>query len=190
MRAATALACLLLSCGTLPAQEKLAAPTLPSLISLHSQALGGSVKLAELTNFRFRGTIEQDGAKYPFNVWKRRPSQIRVEVETSQGRFVQANDGKRFWRQAPFLDDGKVSDLDFVSARLMRLESTFESPLLSLRERAARVTYLGEVPATPPLPYDNAACAALAVGSGLVAEIRKFGRKSTIHDRNSHRFAG
>ena len=34
----------------------------------------------------------------------------------------------------------------------MRLESTFESPLLSLRERAARVTYLGEVAATPPLP--------------------------------------
>ncbi len=144
----------LLTLGDLArAQEAAAtAPSLPSVISLHTQALGGTIKLAEITNVRFRGTIEQDGAKYPFTAWKRRPTQFRIEVETTAGKFVEANDGKRLWRQAPFLNDGKVSDLDFLSARLLRLESSFESPLLALRERAARITYLGVIKTPPPLP--------------------------------------
>jgi hypothetical protein len=85
----------LLGAASLPAQKA------EDIIKRHVKAIGGEKALKTIQSVRLEGTVTVDGENHAFLWQTRKPDLFYVEVQTPQGAFIEAYNGRSGWREEP-----------------------------------------------------------------------------------------
>jgi photosynthetic reaction center cytochrome c subunit len=85
----------------------LASPSADQILDKYLQALGGAQRLAALTSFVAKGTVQEVGAPdtNPVEVYAQAPAQLSTIVRTMTGVTTTVCDGNAVWIAAPYEDE-------------------------------------------------------------------------------------
>ena len=84
-----------------------ASPTADQILDKYLQALGGAQRLAALTSFVAKGTVQEVGEvnTNPVEVYAQAPARLSTVVRTMNGVTTTACDGNAVWVAAPYEDE-------------------------------------------------------------------------------------
>jgi len=114
--------------------EEAGGSRLRAIVDGYVSANGGERALMELKATEIEGTIRQKGEKLAFQVFRKRPNQLRMVLKGGDSRAVYGVNRRRVWRRVSERGmPGEARELEGRAARVLRREAIFDSALLRYR---------------------------------------------------------
>ncbi len=131
--------------GAVLAAAGLRADTADDVARIHTEAIGGKVRMSRMTSLQAAGRVLIDGREMSFKLIAERPNRLRMETQVQGKRVIQATDGVAPpWQLNPDASPPVATDLTGDEAQEFAADSEFDDPLVDYAARGYALDYAGE----------------------------------------------
>ena len=126
----------------------LSAQTLDEVLAKNFEARGGLEKIKAVQSFKATGTISLQGGAMQgaITMWQKRPKMVRMEMDISGMKIVQAYDGEKAWHIMPPMagGSGTPEEASGSQAQEMIEQADMDGFLVGYKEKGHQVELVGK----------------------------------------------